>query len=338
MRNIRVPRRAAAAIVLAAVWGVAPRIAIGRQAANDLDPAAKQELKAGQDALEAGRLANAEKSFRQAIKLSHENCSLCYDGLARTLGAQGDTRGGLKAADKVMALAQTDAQRAAAHGLRGFVLSGENGKKKETEAEYRQAVALDGKTAEYHLSLGLTLMRESQDEEGKAEVAEYLSLEPTGRFAADARKLEANPKRAREEMAPEFSMTTLRGETVSLDQFAGRFVVLDFWATWCPACRESLGDLKELTKKYPPERVVLISVSADANEGAWKEFVAKKNMDWYQYRDAKGAIQHTFGIRALPTYVVIDPQGAICQKIQGEDPQKSVVGELKTTLAKMTAE
>ncbi|MFZ0433962.1 MAG: hypothetical protein WAL86_14825, partial [Candidatus Acidiferrales bacterium] len=82
MRNIRVPRRAAAAIVLAAVWGVAPRIAIGRQAANDLDPAAKQELKAGQDALEAGRLANAEKSFRQAIKLSHENCSLCYDGLA----------------------------------------------------------------------------------------------------------------------------------------------------------------------------------------------------------------------------------------------------------------
>jgi len=123
-----------------------------------------------------------------------------------------------------------------------------------------------------------------------------------------------------------------------LNGLAGKFVVLDFWATWCPPCRASVGELKELTRKYPRDRVVLISVSADKEEDKWRDFVAKKEMDWHQYRDPAGTIQRTYGIHAFPTYIVIDTEGIIRQRIVGENPQQSIVARLKSTLATLTAD
>jgi thiol-disulfide isomerase/thioredoxin len=137
---------------------------------------------------------------------------------------------------------------------------------------------------------------------------------------------------------PEFSVTTIRGETVSLNGLAGKFVVLDFWATWCPPCRASAGELKELTRKYPRDKDVLMSVSADKEEDRWRDFLAKKVMDWYQDRDPAGTIQQTYGIHAFPTYIVIDTEGIIRQRIVGENPQQSIVARLKTTLATLTAD
>ena len=304
------------------------------------DPATQQELKTGQDALVARRYADAEKAFRKANKIQHESCLACYVGLSQALANLGQKNDALNAADKAMKLATNDVERAQVHSLRGFVLAsgGSDAKAaKEEEPEYRQAMQLDAGMPEYHLRLGMTLMKQSQDEEGKKEVGQYLKLEPQGRYAEHARKLMDNPRRAREDYAPEFSVTTIRGETVSLNALAGKFVVLDFWATWCPPCRASVGELKELTRKYPHDRVVLVSVSADKEEDKWREFVAKKEMDWDQYRDPDGKILRTFGIHAFPTYIVIDPEGIIRQRIVGENPQQSIVARLKSTLATLTA-
>ena len=80
---------------------------------------------------------------------------------------------------------------------------------------------------------------------------------------------------------------------------------------------------------------MLISVSADDDENAWREFVAHKKMDWAQYRDADKTIRSAFGIHAFPTYLVIDGDGIIKQRISGLDPQESVVHRLKATLAQM---
>jgi thiol-disulfide isomerase/thioredoxin len=116
---------------------------------------------------------------------------------------------------------------------------------------------------------------------------------------------------------------------------SGRVVVMDFWATWCPPCRESVPELKDLTRKYPSDRLVLISISADEDENSWKEFVAKKKMDWPQYRDSDRAIMRAFGVHSFPTYLVMDGDGIIRQRIMGLNPRETVVHRLKETLLSM---
>ena len=127
----------------------------------------------------------------------------------------------------------------------------------------------------------------------------------------------------------------MQGQQLSLQQLAGRVLVMDFWATWCPPCRESVPELKELTRKYPTEKLVLISVSADKDENAWRDFVAKKKMDWAQYRDSDHKILEAFGIHGFPTYLVIDGDGVIKERITGLNPQETVVHRLKATLGQM---
>jgi peroxiredoxin len=246
----------------------------------------------------------------------------------------------LNSAEKALAAAKSNEQRADAHALKGDILLGENDEKKraEAEAEYLAAIQQNSQDAENHLKLAVALIKEVKDTEAKTELNEYLKLAPVGKYAGYAHALLRNPRRARDEYAPEFSVTTIRGETISLNGLAGKFVVLDFWATWCPPCRASVGELKELTRKYPRDKVVLISVSADKEEDKWRDFVAKKDMDWYQYRDPAGTIQRTYGIHAFPTYIVIDTEGIIRQRIVGENPQQSIVARLKTTLATLTAD
>lgn len=145
----------------------------------------------------------------------------------------------------------------------------------------------------------------------------------------------ADPRRARAGIAPEFERTTLEGQQLSLSHLAGRVVVLDFWATWCPPCRTSVPELRELTRKYPTDKLVLISVSADKDEKEWREFVAKKNMDWAQYRDRDHKQLDAFAIRAFPTYLVIDGDGVVQERITGLNPQESVVHRLQATLRRM---
>jgi len=304
------------------------------------DAALGPDYQQGKSALAAEKYEDALKAFKKANKAQNDACSPCLVGMANAMARLGDARGALSSAEKALAVAKTNEQRAEAHAMRGDILLGQNDEKKrsEAEAEYRAAVKENPESAEKHLKLAIALLKEVKDTEGKDEVSEYLRQDPNGKYAGYARALIQNPRRAREDYAPEFSVTTLQGETVSLRGLAGRFVVLDFWATWCPPCRASVGELKELTRKYPRDRVVLISVSVDKEEDKWRDFIAKKEMDWYQYRDPAGNIQRTFGIHAFPTYIVIDTEGIIRQRIVGENPQQSIVARLKSTLATLTAD
>jgi len=148
-----------------------------------------------------------------------------------------------------------------------------------------------------------------------------------------AKKMIADPRRARENYAPEFHFTTLQGEYLSSDQLAGKVVVLDFWATWCRPCRDSVPDLRDLQKKYSRDQMILISISADEDEEKWRDFIAKQKMDWAQFWDHDGAIRQSFAVHAFPTYIVINEKGVITQHIEGEDPRQSVAYRLKAALA-----
>ncbi len=80
---------------------------------------------------------------------------------------------------------------------------------------------------------------------------------------------------------------------------------------------------------------MLISVSADSDDNSWRQFVAKHDMTWHQYRDSDHQILNLFAIHGFPTYMVIDGDGIIQQKIVGTDPQESIVHKLKDYLAKV---
>jgi peroxiredoxin len=248
-----------------------------------------------------------------------------------------DPQAALASSAKAIATATDDAARAEAHSGRGDVLvaTGDSKRLREAQAEYQSAIQLDPSIAEYHLRLAVALMKQSEDSEGQQEIAAYFKLAPGGKYAGYAQRLKDNPRRARENYAPDFQLTTIKGQTFASGDFRGRVVVLDFWATWCPPCRASVGEIRELTRKYPSDKVVVLSVSADKDDAKWREFVQQKNMDWLQSRDADEHVLKTMGVHAFPTYIVIDTEGIIRDRIVGENPQQTIVGRLKDQLAKM---
>jgi thiol-disulfide isomerase/thioredoxin len=321
---------------------VAPGAARAQTAAADRveDPA---EALMKQGAVDAGarKYDDALNAFKKANQLRQNNCADCYFQMAIVQTKTGDYGEALKSCDKAISCATTDSVRVSSHTLKGNVLQfmGDDPKKlKAAEAEYRAALALDTNSAQTHFNLGIVLLRESQDAEGTQELNSYLRLAPNGPDATYAKKVIAEPRKAGQTLAPDFTVRAMDGQEITLSHLAGKIVVMDFWATWCPPCRASVPELQALTKKYSRDKLVLISFSADNEEQPWRDLIAKKNMDWPQYWDRDGRIRDEFSVHAFPTYLVIDPDGFIHQRIVGLNPQQSVVARLKDAVHAMLPE
>ena len=296
-------------------------------------------LSQARDALNRGEPDHAVKLFRKAIKDSRDTCVECRVGEVEALLQTGATGAALKSARKALSIAEDDSRRAAAHAAVGDALIAKGDAKdiERARMDYEQAIARAAGEPDYYLKLGVALFKLFEDDAGKAATSRYLELAPNGRFAGSARALHANPRRARENFAPAFSLQTISGDTLSLESLMGKFVLLDFWATWCPPCVASVGELKELARKYPRERLVIVSISSDVDEQAWRSFVADRNMQWEHYWDRDRMLQRVYGVRAVPTYFLIGPDGIIRERIVGQDPRASVTARLKKALAVVDA-
>ena len=298
-------------------------------------------LKAGDVAKAKGNYPEAVKRYKEACKQDHNDCYEAYAGIAIAFTEWGNFREAEDYANKMVGMAATPKERAGSHILKGTVLlrfsRTDTKKAAAAENEFRQALGEPGTPPDVHFGLGVALLREQKDEEGKKELETFLGMTPTNPNAILAKKMIADSRRARENFAPDFKITTAQGQELSSAALAGKVVVLDFWATWCPSCRAALSELKDLARKYPPEKMALISISVDENAKAWQEYVTKKEMTWAQCRDADENLQTKFGIQAIPTYLVIDEEGIIRREIVGTDPHKSVAGQVKDTLKMMQA-
>jgi len=134
-------------------------------------------------------------------------------------------------------------------------------------------------------------------------------------------------------MTPAFSVTTMDGKQVSMDDLQGRVVLLDFWATWCEPCREAMPHIRKVAKKFEGQPLVILSVSLDDDEQKWKEFVGKNEMTWPQYRDGgfTGPIAKMFGVNAIPHTFTIDADGVLQDEHIGD---ASIEGKLKKLLVR----
>ena len=139
-------------------------------------------------------------------------------------------------------------------------------------------------------------------------------------------------------MAPDFSLKDMSGNTVSLKQFRGKVVLLDFWATWCPPCRTSIPDLVALHNKYKEEGLVILGISMDrpttVNDERLKRFGKILKINYPILRHDLNIVENYFGKKApsLPSMYVIDRKGRVRDFFEGHDSEtlkKSLEGLLK---------
>jgi len=120
------------------------------------------------------------------------------------------------------------------------------------------------------------------------------------------------------EQAPPFTVTADNGQTVSTPGFGGKLLVVNFWATWCPPCVEETPSMSQFAKDYAGRGVVVLAISVDANEGAYKAFLAKYRPAFLTVRES--LIHRSYGTFMYPETYIIDASGKVVQKIaEGAD-------------------
>ncbi|HVP55142.1 MAG TPA: TlpA disulfide reductase family protein [Candidatus Eisenbacteria bacterium] len=117
------------------------------------------------------------------------------------------------------------------------------------------------------------------------------------------------------ETAPNFTITDSQ-RTVTLEQFRGKPVLLNFWASWCGPCVEEMPSLVQL-QKIMGDKVTILAVSEDADDNAYKQFIRDHNVDLLTVRDPKESANALYGTFKFPETYVIDKNGVIRRKFIG---------------------
>ncbi len=131
--------------------------------------------------------------------------------------------------------------------------------------------------------------------------------QPRGQYAAPALG----------EMVPNFTLRDNSGDVVALSEFRGQFVVLNFWATWCPPCIEEMPSLNRLAERYQGKGIQVIGLSVDENVDAYQEFLATNEISFLTLRDAARNTSDTYGTFRFPETYIINREGRLARKIIG---------------------
>lgn len=152
-------------------------------------------------------------------------------------------------------------------------------------------------------------------------------LYPMVQKSVDNAKARQQAEQHRQELAdshakaPDFSLPDLQGKMVKLSSFKGKWVVLDFWGSWCPWCIKGFPGLKSAYEKYKGKMEV-IGIDCNDPETNWRAACKKYELPWVNVYNAltKGGVMEAYGVQAFPTKILINPKGKIEQIYIGEDP------------------
>lgn len=139
---------------------------------------------------------------------------------------------------------------------------------------------------------------------------------------ADKAQKEAAKKVAEGMPAPDFTLMDINGKPLSLSSLRGKYVVLDFWGSWCGWCIKGLPEMKEYYKKYAGKFEIL-GIDCNDTEQKWKDAVAKHEIPWLHVYNKRGEgdICNDYAITGFPTKIIIDPEGKIAKTVVGESPE-----------------
>lgn len=124
------------------------------------------------------------------------------------------------------------------------------------------------------------------------------------------------------EMAPDFELPDLQGNPLKLSSLRGKYVVLDFWGSWCVWCIRGIPKMKEAYSKHK-EKMEILGVDCRDSEEKWKAAVEEHQLPWLQVRcpdESLQALASKYQIEGFPTKAIIDPDGKLVKVVVGEDP------------------
>jgi len=128
---------------------------------------------------------------------------------------------------------------------------------------------------------------------------------------------------------PEFGpKMDLDGKPLSVSNYKGKIVMIDFWATWCPPCRGEIPYVVKTYQKYHAKGFEVIGISLDQDKAALTKFIKEQQMPWPQYFDGKGGqneVSAKYGVTSIPTSYLLDREGKIiASELRGEELEAAV--------------
>jgi peroxiredoxin len=121
-------------------------------------------------------------------------------------------------------------------------------------------------------------------------------------------------------VAPDFTLQNEKGRTVSLKDFAGKYVVLEFWGTWCGYCIKEMPRLKACYSKYS-DKVEFIGIDYKDNRQSWIKAISKYELNWTNLIAVNDEVREKYGVEGFPTKIIIDREGKIVLKTTGESDE-----------------
>ena len=140
----------------------------------------------------------------------------------------------------------------------------------------------------------------------------------------------ADPTAVGNRIAPDFELPDLSGQTVSLAASAGRVRLIDFWATWCPPCREEIPMLNELHHAYKDEGLTILAIS-DEKADVVQAFADEVGMDYTNLIDP-GEVSENYRVLGLPTAFLVDRDGRIVDYYMGPKSRKHLEEKIRELL------
>jgi tetratricopeptide (TPR) repeat protein len=302
-------------------------------AAENPQESAAREARTGTVLLQEGNYANAKAHFEKAQSLLGKPTAETSAGIGLAELQMGQYASAREMFTQELQLLTNDHARAQAHYMIGSAWLREAGeldkdKLQAAVTSFREAVKFDPLYDLAYFNLGYALLGQNKQLESEAAFHDFIKAAAAN--PASAKGLPLSPK----DRGPQFSVLDSGGLTLSSDSLRGRFLLLDFWATWCPPCIRALPAMGQLAQFFPQKRFLLISVNEDVNdEDAWRRFSRAHHMDWTQTWDEHSSLYHAFGLAAssdlsLPRYVLIDPDGFVRHVYSGTDQLGLVVGQV----------
>lgn len=138
--------------------------------------------------------------------------------------------------------------------------------------------------------------------------------------ADNAPLIEEDSVVAVELVAPNFTLTAIDGTKLSLNQLRGKYVVIDFWGSWCYWCMKGVPHMKEYYDKYK-DKLEILGVNYGDDKSKWKQTVEENNMTWKHVYMEDDSVAKLYNVQGFPTKVIIDPEGHLLKTVVGESEE-----------------